>query len=445
LGKGGATVIGSSGATAPEFLINPPSYLDELDKIVETLPKSLGAIQAELRKKGEDPLPFTFNLVDNKTVVFLPHELPQDASPNVKQSVALIISSAQKAGFVITSTSKLLSKSSLNILEALAPGIQGFYYSLQRSHLTPVENIPKSNLLGWEYAQWYAYVGLTNDTHGGDYLRFRRVTSLLPESSAWTKGEAASDNLRLASLLQHIARNTQMLKTETRRILKSEEYFVTMYAGKKPISGIYTDEEFRRLNENWAARKARIETVYTMLPKFIKDVVGANTNKVSHILSEFNIENPIEIKKIAEYANKRITYLLVPAPRIKGKKESGKVIAKGQSLRDKVIEIGGDLGVRTIAKVMWSTLYEKTTTMNEFADMGVLEARSKLVDKQSWIAQQIAQWSKAEDSAQRSQMLKKLDDIRPVISSLADIYMEVYPDNVGKAPWDAAFAAPPKK
>jgi hypothetical protein len=411
---------------------------------VETLPKSLGAIQAEMRKKGEDPLPFTFNLTSQGTVVFLPSELPVDASPNVKQSIALIIKSAQRANLLVSSTSKLLSKNSLNILEALAPGIQGFYYSLQRPSLAPVENIPKSNLLGWEYAQWYAYVGLTNDTHGGDYLRFPRVTGLLPESSAWTKGEAASDNLRLASLLQHIAKHTPMQETETRRILKSQEYFVNMYAGKKPVSGIYTDEEFRLLNDNWAARKARIETIFIKLPKFIKDIVG-KANKVSTILNEFNIENSPGIKHVCEYANKRITYLLVPAPRVKGRKEQGKVIAKGQSLRDKVITIGGELGIRTIAKVMWSPQYERVTTMNEFADMAVSEARSKLVEKQSWIAQQTAMWLKAEESADKSHMLKKLDNVRPIISSLADIYMELYPDNVGKAPWDAAFAAPPKK
>jgi hypothetical protein len=220
--------------------------------------------------------------------------------------------------------------------------------------------------------------------------------------------------------------------------LKPEGYFKTRFVGKKPIGGLYLEEEYAILTNEWEERNKAVESLYKGLPQTLK--VPLPQGSLKQYMAKFNIELKPMIKKIEETARSRITNLLVSSGNGRTKRSS---IAKGGNLPEKLRNQGLDLSVRTIGKVMWSPL---------FSDV----SQNTFVDKALHIAHKRFDPTPGEDlSEEEGKICKDLPGlckttegkaaIVGTLSLTANIYLEIYPDFAGTASWDSAIRGASRK
>lgn len=237
---------------------------------------------------------------------------------------------------------------------------------------------------------------------------------------------------RLNAFIRAVAEKKSADLGSVKNFLKGEAYFIQKYVGKKPVAGLYTDEEMPLLTQNWASKTQMIKDVYRDIPKTFAEL---GPSGISEYLKKFNIETPSKIKSIEEAKMKRIPMLIVISGRGKGQ---SKEIAKGGNLPEKLINIDGGDNVRTIGRVMYSP--NLGVNMNYFTDLAMRQVNSlldrdrKMTYLDSRIAD-LASWNTPEAGAE----LAVLESIMSQVQQAAQVYLEVIPNRRGNPSWDAAF------
>jgi len=290
-------------------------------------------------------------------------------------------------------------------------------------------NIPTPEQQGWEFALWYAFSKATKENDYADYLSIRRKTNFLPaEGAAWGANKQFTDLNRLTSFIRICAQKLSHKIKDPKKFLKGEGYFLEKYAGKKPFGGLYTNEEFTQLIQEWENRVNKIRNLYKQIPN---NTLKLPPGGLKTLMVEFNIRNPPLVKTVEDAAQARIPLLLVSTGSGKNRRQA---IAKGGNLPEKLINISGGESVRTIGKILWSPLYK--VSQSEFVEASLKLARNKLSKNSNM--------EKIEDSILTNLYKLGLDsktssEIYSSISSAATVYLEIYPDHEGSPAWDAAI------
>jgi hypothetical protein len=396
------------------------------------LPKSFVALKQENAAKGGDPATFScVSIPGGKTRVYFPETIPEDKRDDRLKTLGLLIEIAEFCDFEVYVTRREIDPTLWTTLDALKDTILGAYYCLCREKISPVDNVPKQLKAGWELIQWYAYSKGANDTNAGDYLKIPRVVSLISTSgTAWGSNKQFTDLVRITALLRLAGGHASKKLDDPKKFLKGEGYFLEKYAGKKPIGGLFADEELTLVVQNWTTKSDSIRTAYKRLPDKFRDLPQGG---ISVAIAAFNIRSPQMIKNIDDAKSKRVANLLVSTGR--GRNQT-KEISKGGNLPEKLLAINGGDSVRTIGKVMWSPLYEGTS-QNEFADIVMRNANSML--QRNGLPYIDVLLNAARDVPARRQEYERLEAIMAPVGQATQVYLECIPDHQGNQAWDSVF------
>jgi hypothetical protein len=336
------------------------------------------------------------------------------------------------AGFKGLVTKRELNTDFWNTVDATHDSVIGSYYCLKREEITPMENIPAEHKQGWNFALWYAFSRACSETSHSDYHSIHRETNLLATSgAAWGKNKQFVDYSRLLSLVRLLAQKLSNKVKNPRKFIKGEGYFLEKFCGKKPIGGLYTEDELQIVTQHWVNKQQEIKRRYASIPNQTELL---SMGGLSTIIREMNISSDSVIKNIEDCVDLRIPMLLIVEGRGKSTK---KVIVKGGNLPEKLIKCNGGLSVRTIGKVLWSPLI-KGFTQNVFIDMCFSQARS-LIERgkgkkgPDFLTSQL-------DSETDPEMKSLLAGASSSINQAASVYLEVYPEHTDKESWNAIFA-----
>jgi len=212
------------------------------------------------------------------------------------------------------------------------------------------------------------------------------------------------------------------------KFIKDVNFLKGKFVGKKPVPGIFTDEELTVLQQDWSARNSRISEVYSSLT----DQSWEAIHKVSlstMLKSLLTSASPLA-KQIEECAQKRIP-LLLTSSRVRGKKE-GQTITKGSTLMEKVRNLNPD-NVRIPARLLWSPVQGLPIT--EWTDLilkCVHQASLKKGDYLSFLENYVKRSEEAREPYARERRLAIAG-----ISSAISLYLELVLDKRGIPAWDA--------
>jgi hypothetical protein len=389
------------------------------------------ALKQEQNARAGDPLPFTISAVGKKDTIFFPSEIPEAKKDERLLTLGLLIEIAEIADLDITVTKRTVEQSVWNSIDALKDKILGAHYCLKREAISPIDNIPKEYKTGWEFIQWYAYSSAANDKSGGNYLKIPRVTSLFDvDNTAWTGNKQFSEILRITTLLRLAGCASSSKVGNPKSFLKGEGYFLEKYGGKKPIGGLYADDEIPFVTNHWNEKMSDIKEVYKNIPNRFQSLVGG----IGSIIEEFNKPNPPTIKRIEAAKQNRISSLLTVTGR--GRNQS-KEISKGGSLQEKLININGGESVRTIGKVLWSPVFTGIT-QNQFVDLVMRNAYSML-DRDRDKTYYDAQLSKMANDGVPGTQLNNFAALSGAVAQATQVYLEIIPDHRGNPTWDSVF------
>jgi len=421
--------IGLLGVLSP----NAPAYLDELGKLVSSLPSNFGAARQQEAAKGGDPLPFTTRTDGKQTSVYFPADITGIDS-DAKEPLAVIAQLCYDAKFSIIKTARQFDiKEFSNSLIASSKALLGAFYCLKRDEIAPTTNIPKQYATGWEYAQWYAFTKATNELDYGDYMGIPRRTQLLmTEGAVWSKQAQFASYQRISVLVRLISQQMGHKVKTVSKFLKGEGYFTTRFVGKKPFGGLLLQEEFDLLTKEWERRESVVKSLYKKLDTNLK--LPCMAGQFKQYMAQFNVGLNGDAKKIEETSNSRVPQLLVSSG--KGRNQQP-TISKGGNLPEKLANPQLKQSVRTVGRVMWSPLM-KGVSQNQFIDLAIKLARLKLhpdpniSDPDAYILVQIQRIT--QDTSVEAV-------VQTTASSAASVYLEIYPDYAGINSWDAAFGS----
>lgn len=348
--------------------------------------------------------------------------------------IGKIIQLCDIAGWETIETHHAVDGALWTTLEAISDAITGVYYCLSSSKgaIFPQKNLPKAYQRGWDYALWYCFSSAAKVNEHNDGFTIERCVNLLPPDKGTWGGKMGkfADYDRIATLLRMLSQHMKVNIGPVYPFLKSRGYFVNKLVGKKPVKGLYLQEELEHLVSEWASRSVEVEENFNKLPKQFKDIPPGMT--LTKYLSRLAVPLSKEAKIIEDAKSKRISDLLV----VEGRgRSTRRVIAKGSDLPEKLVSINGGDSVRTIAKVLYSP-YCCATTQSAFISATMAETKSlNLRDDRSYLEylQDLASKGKASPS-QEDILLDRVG-----IQLASQTYLEILPDRVGSISWDSAF------
>jgi hypothetical protein len=346
-------------------------------------------------------------------------------------SVGALIELCQLAGFNVIASKREDITSFVRLLEASSDNIKGAYYCLERKEITPVANIPANLKRGWDFALWYAFASAAKEEVASDYIAIKRETSLVSTTGAnWNPVRQFPDLSRLSSLIRLIAKSLSNKVVSPKKFLKGEGYFLEKFVGKKPMPGLFTNDEFAEVLEVWGSKQKFVKDRYSSIPDTFQRLPPRG---LGAYIGGFNNANPAIITAIEGAKASRIPMLLVTTGR---GRSAARVIAKGSTLPEKLRSIDGGDSVRTIGRVLYSPL--TGVSQNEFVSMAIRAA-----------VQMHSKGSNVTDIADNFMVLASTDTnvdltqrkrLWSSVELAAQTYLEVVPDRAGFPAWDAIFA-----
>jgi len=318
-----------------------------------------------------------------------------------------------------------------NMLESVQKSLLGAFYCLRRDKVAPMDNVPTDIKVGWNFALWYCYQAGSKSDHGA-YLSIPRETTLLRTKgvNAWSSGVMITVLQRINAFVRIAANNCSGKLDQPKKFLKGEGYFLEKYVGKKPIGGLYTDEELPIVVQAWTDRQNRIKDLYKQIPDKFSEVLGKYRG-IGDLVGAFNISMPQVVKDIEDAKNRRIPYLLVSTGKGRGKTVE---IAKGGNLPEKLLHTSGGDGVRTIGRVLWSPITGYTT--NAFIDLVINQCRSMIrKEKVSFLDHLITTTVTNGDKDTHGRLLQ----CSASVNQAAQLYLEILPDHAGEQSWGSVF------
>jgi hypothetical protein len=377
--------------------------------------------------------------VDGEVVLYVPSDLPQnrDDIDKISEVVTMIATLADKAGIIIKVTKREVKPQTYNTYAALHDAIKGAYFCLSRKEIVPNSSIPNVYKNGWDYSLWYCFAdGARIKSDSGDsFFTIKRQTKLSPSAGGiWSDKSSAAELLRVSNTIQIVAKRLSDNLGPLDRFLKKKGYFVEHFCGKKPVTGIYTDNELELLTEEWQAKISRVTSRYDRISisANVADIGSLGPGGLQEILGGFGEARSSRFKKIEETARSRIPDLLIETGKGKDKR---KVIVKGATLGDKIVAINGGSSVRSVGKLLWSPEYALPKA--EWIDACMGQARSlNLRESPDWLARTIHRLGAAGADPTILDWYRK---ISPHIQTAAQVYLDCIQENVGNSTWDSTF------
>jgi hypothetical protein len=184
--------------------------------------------------------------------------------------------------------------------------------------------------------------------------------------------EAGSLIQRLGSIIRHAAAECSSKVAGPRKWIKGEGHFLSRISGKKPVPGLYLDDELKFLIQQWELKNEQVKESYKKIPNRWDQIISSKGDKLGMIMSYFQIKSDPLIKLIEDNARSRIPYLLIQTGRGKNRTSS---IVKGSTLTDKIAAMDCE-DPRTIVRLMYTPLQKFTTTT--FTDLTIRLVRARL-------------------------------------------------------------------
>jgi hypothetical protein len=363
------------------------------------------------------------------TTIAIPE--PDPSREKALLATGLILWLAETAGYRIVKCRKV-DNTFWDLIELLSDPLIGAYMCLKREKLSLVDNIPKNLQDGWGFALWYAFMRRSKENDKADYMKIRRVTGILASSgAAWTRGSVNAQLQRLYALIRAAAYKKAIALDTPKSFLKKQEYFLEKFVGKKPIAGLYTEDEFALVTKNWESRQQQVRDLYKGIPDDWK-AIEDNPGGLAAILAKLNIKQSQNISVIESAKQKRIPSLLVKARR--GRNQNNEIV-KGNSLPEKLMNIEGGESIRTVGKVLWSPCTGITQTV--FVDTALRIVRDNLHDGKFPTIEDLV--THLEQVAPEERNTAALRRAMPDLGVAIATYLEILPDKRGNPSWDSYF------
>jgi hypothetical protein len=311
----------------------------------------------------------------------------------------------------------------------MSESLAGAYACLRKPEMVPVDNIPKPLKRGFDFALWYAFSKACGDLSGNTFVNVPRVTSMLMTSStAWTKSSQFTEIQKITAIVRVAAQRLSGNVGHPKRFLKGEGYFLEKFVGKKPVPGLYTDEELDLLTKHWLAKQEHVKAAYKgILDNFAQYVPQ---NKLGAILEGFSLKTPQDIKKIEDNVTRRIPSLLVRSGR---RNQQAQSIAKGSNLSEKILTVGMAISnPRTVCKLIWSPI--GILPSNDFADFTMTLAKRMFAKKEHLFDEYLKQVRDMNPD-----LAKAVSTDSSRLKNAASLVVEIYSDHRGDIPWDSAL------
>jgi hypothetical protein len=410
------------------------AYSAEAEQTVQNLPKSFGELRMAKNAKEGDPSPLTLQTVGQDTYVFFPTQIPDERKDKVLPSLSCLMELARLAGFICNGSEREIDNSFWNLMESMTDSIRGAFYCLSRppEQRVPVDNVPSELKRGWNFGLWYAFSSAAKINEWNDGYTIPRCTTMQSaDKGQWSVSKTFSDIDRLNGLVRSCAAKLGCQEAPVVKFLKGEGYFTSKFVGKKPVSGLYTEQEFSILKEDWERRMTETKLKYKKLVSHnLRDAIEVESLSIRVARMQSAHSRPTKV--IEEAKSRRIPELLVSEGRGRSTK---KVIAKGSDLPEKLISIKGGESVRTIAKVMYSPLSEGLDISN-WTNLVMGEARLTNL-RQETLYQTIMAKERANVALSANDRL--FLEHYPSIKTAVQVYMEIIPDRTGNSAWDTTF------
>jgi len=360
----------------------------------------------------------------------------------MKAAVGTIIELALKCGFELTALANTGKEYDWHTISSIKDSILGFRYCIMRDKIEPNDNVPHHLKAGWDFALWYAFAGITGETGDNDFIKIKRQTSLLlasADAKAWDKQRQTPELLRISALLHEIAKRLSRNVGDPKKFLRPEVYFIEKMVGKRPIGGLYTQPEFELIENDYKRRTNAVKAAYAAIPEK-SSVIAENPGKLAPYLKNLHEAGTKKHKQIEDYANKRVSELLVVT---KNKKATITTIAKGGSLPEKLRDCNGGRNIRSIANCMWSPLYENGIPLSKFSDLSLRVAKSCHVKGASFssLFKYLTDGAKHSVSATDVALLKGYEN---TLEEVVALYLEIIPSTMSDPGWSAYFGKPDK-
>jgi hypothetical protein len=370
--------------------------------------------------------PLTTYKQGNETLVSFPAEKP--SSDKVLSAVGLLYQLCEIAGLTPVPSEGDCSHL-WPVLDVMRDNLHGALLCLSRDSISAVDSTPSTISSGWDFALWYTVGSAFKEYDANEFLKIHRQTSLTatPEGGAWSAGSQISVRNKIESLVRLACQKSVSKLAPPREFLKSVEFFKERKCGKLPVPGLYTPEEYDLVKEDYNRRHSEISKRYKDVPTTWK----VDTPRyLSTILRDFSVEKSQATKKVDAAVQQRINPLLVWTG--KGKKRI-QTIAKGTSLSDKLISIGGGESVRTIATVMHSPLIG--LDKSSFVDYVIKATKAAYsANDRDWLSRII---EKIEGTG--SPLSTQLINSQGFIDNAVLVYLEILPDRMDEDSWKFAF------
>jgi hypothetical protein len=398
--------------------------------LVSSFPRAFSSLRKGLGSDWVDT-PFAINIEGENSYIAIPSQITENDKPKLA-ILGLLLSLADMAKIKPVPCTQVNQTEVWNTLLVLSDPLMGAVKCLERESISVQENIPRELQAGWEYSLWYAFSKATHETDHADFMKINRVTSLFTSSgSAWNKSTGFAVIQRIQALVRIAAQNSASKLSNLRGYLKGEGYFVEKFAGKKPIGGLYTDQELTDVTKEWTSRYERIRRLYKQIPDTTQTLPPGG---LGSIIAEFNQLNSAKVKLIEDAKSKRIPMLLVTSQR--GKLRTS-VISQGGNLPEKLIHLDGGDSVRTIGRVLWSPIYG--IPQNAFVDVAMRLTSNSLRGVGATTCEAEIQEAQKRGSVD---LVGQLQQCSAAVNQTVNVYLEVLPNKHGNPSWDSVFGTP---
>jgi hypothetical protein len=375
---------------------------------------------------------------DGTTKLVVPNEIDKDSSTIARETLGQIIAIALYADWQLITVDSVPEGFWTN-LAALSPFVKGAYYYIIREEYEYIKQVPTTIERGWNYAQWQALKGASKGHLTAQYILPKQTNYLVDPKKDKDGKMLKRDPIlsRVEAIISEIC--TKEVGPELKNLKKyfrSEGFFLEKFCGKKPVKGLYTEEELAFVQHEWETRHEEIKAAYAKLPNSYNDI---DINGFIAYTSEITQKRKSEkTHKIEEQKAIRIKHLLVDAGRGKDKKQ---VIAKGDTLPQKLIAAEGGPKVTSIATVMWSPL--SGIPPKKWISYCMAHAKAYHIDgAPNWVSNQTNRVSSQEE---KDNVYYFFEDLAPSLEEVSGIYDTLIDDMLDIPSWKTAFGSSKKK
>jgi hypothetical protein len=261
-----------------------------------------------------------------------------------------------KIKIIQTTANEEEQKSVVTVLAGLKNQLEGFLTFMLQTEVKPLERVPKAIRAGWDFGLYnvvnYALEGMTFPY----MFKISKRTTIGPKAgeAPWAHKGTIPTLTRVDNVLRFASKTMCSKLCQMSAYLKDVSWVRSQVCGKKPVGGIYHDDELQIMIKDHDNRVKKFDEDWAVL----KDVSLSDSlqrKEVNNHMSKMaKTSHSSEAKRIIECANRRIPLLIVKS---RSRKSKETTIISGSSLPEKISN-AGITSIRDIVKVLWSPLMD---------------------------------------------------------------------------------------